>query len=219
MKFQKFFLITLIIFLVLCSINISFLSGLNDGAGSVSDKIKIYSEKEYWKERLDYLGREWKSILTRNPLVNSLDSFFRKISVVFFILFGIPYEFSITLFFVIFLWIFFWNVVDNLLKGLELIPRLPSLILSVLFTISLSQLGIFLNLANFIKRIIFSPEGAWARLVLFLGILFIFFIVRRFSYVFSKYLMAMKKKNEEELEKLNRDILGRFVNAFIKSSK
>ncbi|MEM4326337.1 MAG: hypothetical protein QXU40_03480, partial [Candidatus Pacearchaeota archaeon] len=93
MKFQKFFLITLIIFLVLCSINISFLSGLNDGAGSVSDKIKIYSEKEYWKERLDYLGREWKSILTRNPLVNSLDSFFRKISVVFFILFGIPYEF------------------------------------------------------------------------------------------------------------------------------
>ena len=190
-----------------------------EGVQDTEQKIRTYSEQEYWGEKWDYLGQEWKTILLRNSIITSLDEFFRSISSVFFILFGLHYEMSLVLFFVIILWILVWNIADNWFKNSGLMPRYSAVVLSMLLVIGLSHLGIFSSIVIFIGRLVFSPESKWARLILGIGILFIFFLFQHLSHFFSKYLKAKREANEKQLERLNRTILGKFVKSFMEFSK
>ncbi len=66
-------------------------------AQNVKDTIDKSSDTQYWQEKWDYLGNEWKTIFLKNPVVAAFDSFFTQISIVFEVLFGVPYELSFAL--------------------------------------------------------------------------------------------------------------------------
>jgi len=215
------FLFLFSIFLVYAQSSLDVVQGNLDKVDKVNEQIETYTDKTYWSEKWDYLGREWKTILLKNKAIAGVNSFFEKISIVFVILFGVPYEISFVLFGIIFLWILFLTAFYDIFRGtfiVDIFGKIGTFLLSLILVIGLAQLGFFNSLAIFIGRLIFSPEGKWARFLIFIGFCIVVFIFSYLSKFLGKYLKAKRELDEKEMEKLNRTLLGRFMKEFMRAS-
>ena len=213
------FLITFNLFSVVNAQSIGSLDEGLEGVGDAKDKIETYTEKSYWGEKWDYLGREWKTILLKNKIVLTIDKICTKISFLFLILFAMPYEMSMILFGVMVLWLFAWAIIFDGIKYSGIVNKGSALILSVLAVIALAHIGLFEGIVVFLIRFISLPESAWARAILFFGIIFMMIFFKKFSEFFGKYLKAKREKDAKKLEDLNRTILGKLVKNLIEFSK
>src|SRR3989338_4755365 len=61
---------------------------------NISDVGKKLTDEE---ARAGYLKQEWTKLILKNKVLAALNSFFTKISIVFRVLFGMPYSISLTL--------------------------------------------------------------------------------------------------------------------------
>ena len=111
----------------------------------------------------DYLGQNWQVMLLKNKVVASLDSFFTKISIIFVILFGMPYSLSITLLVIILLWIFFFFKFGEIFKDFSAFSEGTSWFIALGLTIILAQLQILKKITQFLGWLLFvnkaSEEG------------------------------------------------------------
>jgi len=140
------------------------------------------------------LTEEWKKMFLENKLIRDLDSLFTKISIVFRILFGIPYSFSLTLLLVIVLWlIIFLKVASIMRKGLGFNDT-ASYGLGAVVAIALAQLQVLSNLISVSLEFAFSQEAATARIIIFIliGWLFGMDIVGNIWLAFSIFLLTIK---------------------------
>ena len=66
MKSKILFFVS-IIFLVLILQNVysQSLDDVEDKVDDLEDKVDTYSEQDYWEDKWDYLGKEWKSKKSR----------------------------------------------------------------------------------------------------------------------------------------------------------
>jgi hypothetical protein len=189
------------------------LGGVEDKVEDANEKIEEYSDQRYWEEKWDYLGKEWKAILLKNKGVATVDSFFRQISIVFFVLFALDYEMSLVLLGVIILWFILWSVFANGVMAVGL-KNSSSLIIAVLMVVALAHIGLIQQLVVFAGRIAFSPESAWARTIIIGGIAFVLFFVNYISVFIKKYAIAKRLADAKHLEEFNRTYLMNFVNSF-----
>lgn len=172
------------------------------------DKLQNISEKLTDEEaRRQYLSQEWKEILLKNKIVATLDSFFTKNSIVFRILFGMPYSLSLTLFFVIVFWLFIAiGTADLTRKGLGILEGV-AYILGIVSAVILAQLQILKGLSTFLIKFIFYPEAAWARFIVFVLVIAILIIIYYFKSALSQALEQRRKKlKEEETEQKQKEL-------------
>jgi uncharacterized membrane protein len=165
------------------------------------------------------LGTRFQQAMLKNPVIFRINSFFERISIVFSILFGMPYSLSINLLFVIALWIIFVLDGGNIIRSFFHLSNHLAFGFSGGFTIILAQMKILLGIVNGAGTLIFSRESWWARTIaIIIAILAIaFFHVA--SKLYTKYLEEKRKKEEEHEAHIARQEEIRYVKGKRKGEK
>ncbi|MBU2562610.1 MAG: hypothetical protein KKF68_03045 [Nanoarchaeota archaeon] len=214
--------------LFLCSLFLNIISAqddlqnvgenLEDRLDALKETEEKYGDEDYWKEKWDYLGSEWKTILLKNPFVSGVDSFFTKINIVFRVLFGMDYSLSLTLFAVFLLWLCVVFDVGSIINSWGIVKGVLAYLISTLLAIILAQVQVFKNIVILLGRVAFSPEHEWTRFLVII-VLFVFILLfHSILQAYSKYLEARRKKIEEHATDLARKGFMKFVEKFRKTS-
>ena len=155
----------------------------------------------------EYLQKEWKTILTKNKVMNAIDSFMNKKipSWTFRILFGNWWniEYLPTIIGVMLLWIFCFVGLANLGIGWRMptknqeLSGFLSYVLAFLVTWGIANLHIFYNVVVWLGKLIFQVTNPWIRFAYFLLVIvgLVFFV--SMADALGK---ASKKKNEQAKE-------------------
>ncbi|MEK6936317.1 MAG: hypothetical protein AABW67_06015 [Nanoarchaeota archaeon] len=158
----------------------------------------------------NYLKQEWNKILLDNKYISSMDSFFTKISIIFRILFGIPYSLTLTLFFVIILWFAIFLSLPGIIENSTSLSSGVSWLISLGITIILAQIQVLNRIIVFLIKFISYPENSWLRLLvgilIFVGII-IFYYIEKYL---SKYLEKKKKQKIENKTKQTQKKIEKF---------
>jgi len=217
---KKVFVIFLLGLLIL--VNIASAQTPKDVERAIKNNTVVEGVQEIQKtveeERWNYISERWKEVLLKNKFISFIDNFFRKVNIVFVVLFGQSYDLSIILFFIFILWIFFtlnfWNVIGNFTP----LSKNTSIVVAIVLSILLAQLN-FLNLiATFAVNIIFvgGTVSKWIR-----GVgSFLFLIIIWTVVIAIAKIQRERIKNKEELKQvLNQKILDQSVKGILKGAK
>lgn len=188
-------------------------SVFDEGAGTIlnaTEKLKNLTEDS------DFLGEQWKKFLLKNEFIYSLDKLFKEFNFLFIILFGQNYEFSLTLFFTILLWIIFLIIFANIFSVyMAFSNKGISFAIAIAFNIIVAQLGIFNFISKTIVNLIFLKEGIWILISFFILIFaLIFFFV--LGLLIVKNMRKRMKLKAEFKQKLNQKVLGTTVEGILK---
>jgi len=152
-------------------------------------------------EKWQSWGQNWKTLLMQSPVINSIDSFFQKISPVFSVLFGTEYSLSLALLLTIALWVYFLLLFNRILSN-SLFSKGVALLVSLGFTVIISQIGLFSRAANFVIGIFFGEQPWWVKVIIGIVIVAILAIVFILIKNFGKQFAANRKKAKEEKDRL-----------------
>ncbi|MBI2629529.1 hypothetical protein HYW76_00340 [Candidatus Pacearchaeota archaeon] len=164
--------------------------GFPEGVPSSTEELKNITQTKW-----DYLGKEWRKILLENSIISKIDSFLSRISIVFRILFGMDYALSMTLLFVIILWLIVFLKSSKMIAALDFLKGWAAYIIGLLFALTLAHLKVFKIIINAVGVFIFSKEAAWARTLLIIASVLIILAFYYFLDILSTYI---NKKNEEK---------------------
>ncbi len=166
----------------------------------------------------DYLRAEWEKLFLKNPVVSKLDGFFKEFSIVFRILFGMNYEFSIVLFGIIVLWVLVIFNSGKLITSTGFFDGGASQILGIGVAILFAQVGILKSITIFAGNIIFSPENAWTRAILFFIFVILLGVFTYLSDMLSKYIEGVKEAAKKHASELSQKAVKKFSETFSKTS-
>lgn len=145
-----------------------------------------------------YLGQRFQVSLMKNPVIVGIDSFCQKISIVFRILFGMDYSLSVTLLFVIALWLLVFLDLGNILSSYSPFSSSASYGISLGIAIVFSQIQIFKIIVNFTGTLIYAREAGWARALLIFAVILLLIFADQLSRYLGKYLKKVRAAKEKE---------------------
>ena len=194
---KKMVLFALVIFLLSFFISVSNLVLAADIPGMPSglQPDKAAEAGEQAKTKWDYLNQEWKNMTLKNPVVSAVNSFFTETSIVFRILFGVPYSFSFMLLVIIFFWLWLMLKTAELARLSIGMRSSISYFFGAFVSIVFAQLQIFRIFADLLFDLVMTREAWWARLIVVLIILGALIFI---SYL-SKLLPAWLRKKQHQL--------------------
>jgi len=168
------------------------------------EKIRGIGENLTDKEKREYLFSELKNMSLKNKYIAAMDSFFKKISFVFLVLFGEPYTLSGVLLLIIILWFYFFFKFSSILKNFSTFSPSISWIMGFAITVIMAQTKILRKIAEFFIWIIFYKEATLWRLlvaiIIFGALAIIYVISSRFEKIYKK--KKEEKEKEENLRKI-----------------
>ncbi len=207
-KIGVWFFIALFVFFIIVSVKAIDTSGLESGVDSVknnAEAVKSFTEKDKW----DYLSEQWKELLLKSKVISSVDSFFKKINFIFFLLLGRNYELSLTLFFSLILWIFFFISIGKIMYTFSAFSPKVSYIIAFLFAVILGHVKVYDGISLVIFKIIFYKEGiwGWAFFFIFLVVYFVFLVyLERIIWSVGRAFKTTPKQRAEWDEKFERQL-------------
>jgi hypothetical protein len=206
-------IILLFSFIFLQFISAQDLEGIQREAEKIQDlagKSQEFTEKEKW----EYIGEQIRNeILLKNKFIAFVDNFFKKISFVFFILFAKDYIISLTLFFIIILWGFFYYYLEQIFTGFSGLSTKTASGVAFLLTVAFSHIGIHEKIAEFAFKFIFYKEGIWSWLF-FAIVLFILFALSVLIHKINEYKKQVRKKLKEQETQLASEFLRKQAGFF-----
>ena len=164
----------------------------NDSVIRGVEQLRNFTEENKW----NYLSQEWKTLFLKSKTISSMDSFFRKINIIFVVLFGRAYDLSFELFFAITLWTMTFLMMPKYLLFLkeEWMRRLGSL--AIVVGLANAQLFNFVS-AGLFKIVFFRYEWYWKMF----SILVLLVLLLAYK-IFLKYFGQIIKKNQEKKKEL-----------------
>lgn len=170
--------------------------------------------------RSEYLKQEWLKILKKYTFFSTLNAFFKKNSIVFSIIFNLPYSFSLTLFFVIVFWVIFALGGAQFIKYISRIESsLIPIILGMLLAVILAHINLFYAISKlFIWLLFLKKEWYWEVLIFFAEAIVIIIIVF-FIIIFSKAQKQAKKEREKKEQKKSQTMFSKFFQGIKIGSK
>jgi len=169
-------------------------SELNQNPDEILEKIKNQTFSKW-----DYLAREWRATLLKNKYIASADSFFTKYSIVFNIIFNMPYSLSITLFVIFLLWIFVaFESGRWLQKLLGIKEAILALLIGAGVSIILAHIGILLFIVKVLGILVYAKDKWWWNLIMIVVIILFFVALALFGEQFAKWLDEREKKKMEK---------------------
>ncbi|MDO8459620.1 MAG: hypothetical protein Q7S74_00785 [Nanoarchaeota archaeon] len=157
----------------------------------------------------DYLQKEWTNIIANNTYVSPIHRALIKSSPVFLILFGYPYEISLTLLIIFILWLFFIVQSTKIIESLGLVKGWTAILIGIAFAVILAQLKIFKIIATSTLNLIQKSDNWWMHLILWVVVLGVLACAYVFSSILAKNLKEKhKSKVEQESEQKLKEIKG-----------
>jgi hypothetical protein len=147
------------------------------------------------QETRDYLQQEWTKIVASKPVIGSIHKFFLAHPLLFKIVFNTPYEFSLTFFMVVLLWIFVLISLSTLLARSDLLKGPASTAIGLGAAIILAQVNVFKYLSIFLSNLALARENAWIRFIIWTIIVICFIII---FYIDQQVAEELKKRKEEK---------------------
>jgi len=188
-------------------------------AQDIKDTIEKSQDTEYWEEKWDYLGNEWKAIFLKNPVVSSFDYFFTKISFVFEVLFGVSYSLSFVLLGIVILWIFVFFSLVPLASATGFFSGNISYLVSLVLCIILAQFKTFEIIVLLLGRMAFSPEYVWTRLIVLFVIFISFALLAYLDRKLSRYIRLNRKLAREKNAEISQKAVTSFAENLLSFSK
>jgi ABC-type multidrug transport system fused ATPase/permease subunit len=203
--FVLFFFILIFLNLVLSQVpdptgQIPFGDKITDGEKAIENienfKEGFLEEKE-GNDR-EYLVDQYEEILLSNEMIAGVNSIFEDYSIVFRIFFGVPYEFSFTMFFIIVLWFCVFLGLPYLISSIDFFNRISSWIVSLLIVVILAQAQFFRVVVSITDKLLFASENGWVRFILGIVLLFIFIMVYYLEHSIGKYFEKLKRERKKK---------------------
>jgi hypothetical protein len=152
-------------------------------------------------EKWEYLGKEWKTILMRNVVVQTIDSFLQKIGFIFVVALGTSYSLSLAFFLTLFLWVYLFLVLLNIL-GNTIFSKWVSVVISLGLAIGAAQIKLLQMPVNLIIGLFFGEKPWWIKLIIGVVIVLILVIVFVLIKTFGKKFAENKQKMEDMKNRL-----------------
>jgi len=203
----------------------SLTDNLEDKIGAVQDAKENVEESinKIKETKWDYIGEELKERLLKNKFVSIVDSFLQKINFVFVVLFGENYVFSLTLFFIVILWFYFFFKISEILTDYSSFSSFVATVIGLGLTIIMSQLKFFRKMVEFFGWLAFSQEAWWWRIIIFAVIVFVLIFLYKLSSQIGQSYKEHSEESKEEMEKAeeesNRGIIKTFADTIVKALK
>ena len=141
----------------------------------------------------------------------------------FVVLFSENYSFSLTLFFIIILWFYFFFKLSEILTDYSTFSSFVATAIGFGLVIIMAQLKFFRVIVESLEWLIFSSEAWWLRLIIFVVIVFILIFLYKLSSQIGNSFKKNREKTKEEMEKaeekINRGIIKTFADTIVKSLK
>jgi len=183
------------------------------------ERLQNISEKLTDEEaRTEYLKQKWQEIFLKNSVISSMDSFFTDISLVFRILFGQPYSFSLTLFLIVILWAIVALKAAEIIRSSINLSEGLSYLAGIAAAVVLAQIQVLRIFVAFLMRFAFSQEAAWARTIAIVFIVAIFIFIYYFGGVLSAYLKQRRKNLKEEETETKQKQIKKFTKGLEKGA-
>lgn len=159
---MKKYLFALVLFSLLLIPLISAIDAeeIAEGVGIDTDKIP----KSTQQIENDYLTKEWTSLIGETKILDPIHKFMISINPFFQIVFGHPYEISLTFLIILILWIFLFVKIKQISSALGMKESF-SYITGAIIAIIFAQL-ILARLAGGIISLILAPENWWMRVLI-----------------------------------------------------
>ncbi|MFH1607707.1 MAG: hypothetical protein ABIA78_01090 [archaeon] len=197
--------------------------GIEEGKKNAEDFVEKIKDTER-----DSLLEKWKqSLLSKKP-IQVIDNFLSEISFVFRVLMGIDYSFSLSFFFIFFVWFYLIFNIAYLLRATSIFAGGISWIASFVVVLIFAQIGffpkfiewpqlLFLTLLKFIDFMIVA-------VILFTLIMLVsFFLFENLFGLMRDYyqnkVKKIKKRIEKEDKALFHNLVGGLSNIFMGSDK
>jgi hypothetical protein len=201
-----------IIFLALLLVStISFVlaqNPLDEFAGKIDEGTKKIEETEQKVQNLtredakwEYLGEWWQGFLLKNKAIAFMDNLFTKGNIVFVVLFGRDYALSLTLLFLIFLWVYFLSQFDKILSTFSTFGSGTSFVIALGMTIILAQMKFFDWFSEVLFKLVFYQEGVYGWIWVVGSIIFAILVGMILSRFFSSLKRAILKWKDESYRK------------------
>ena len=194
------------------------IEGLEDTKENIEEGVENIKETN-----IDYLSEKWKTAFLKNKFISFVDSFFQKINFVFVVLFSENYSLSLTLFFIIILWLCFFFKLSEVLTDYSAFSSSVATVIGFGLVIIMAQLKFFRVIVESFGWLVFSQEAWWIRLIIFVVIVFVVVFLYKFSSQIGDSFKKNKEKTKEEMkkaeEKINRGIVKTFADTIVKALK
>jgi len=190
-----FIFIGIFIFLILSFANAQTPTTLTEDELKELNKLAGVANPQDWGDLLE----SWKQSVLQNEIVAGINSFLMKINIVFVILFGTDYSWSLFMFFVIVFWVFFLIQIAGALRMTSIFSKGISLIISLGLTIILAQLGLYSALSKllFNNSFILNAEP-WVGALFYVGIIILLVFLGTVNKLVEKKLEKNKELSEKE---------------------
>ena len=199
MKKAVVFCVILILILINVEIGIS-QSGISD---EIEERFNVSidniptSGEDIETIRQEYLKQEWTKLIEKNKFLGPIHKFLIKISPFFSVVFAQSYEFSLTMFLIIFLWFLIFIQAATLVRSTSSIKEGFALIIGALCAIILAQTKLLKIIVGFVLDLVFKQGNWWIRLLIWILIVGII----AFEWVAFRLATQASKKNKEEKRK------------------
>jgi hypothetical protein len=144
-----------------------------------------------------YMGQELQKLILQNSVVRGIDSFLNKISFVFVIFFGVKYSMSVSLFFIIALWVYFFLTYCSIFKNFSSFSRWISRVVSLLLVVIMAQLKLFEKMINLVIYLLFGSKPWWVKALIAVGIAVVLFLLLWYIKKFGSQIKENRKKMKE----------------------
>ncbi len=192
--------------------------GLPAGLGEQTPEEMFEQMKNQTFSKWDDIGREWKVMLLQNKVFAALNSFFTKYSVVFSVLFKLPYSLSITLFFVVILWIFFAFQSGRVIQKLFEINDFLAFLLGICIAVILAQINLLIGIVKLAGWFFFVEKAWWWYIISGIIILVAGFIIGWFFELGNKLLEERLKRLKEAATAVSQEQIQKFTGKLFKKS-
>ncbi|MCU0642521.1 MAG: hypothetical protein MUF61_03020 [archaeon] len=171
------------------------------------------------QETRDYLQQEWTKIVVSKPVIGKIHSFFVAHPLIFKIFFNYPYEFSLTFFIILFLWVFIMVAMASLLSKSELLNGPASWAIGVGASVVLAHTGVFKALSIFMSNLALARETWLMRTIIWVILLTIWIVLMYIDWAIAEKLKEMKKEKAAQKTAEEAEQAGKKIEALEKGMK
>lgn len=160
------------------------------------DADKIPSSPEEIQRK--YLQQQWEELAKNNTYYGKIHNTFTNNQLFFQIVFGSPYQFSLTFLLIVALWFFVLFHVSRVIEGAGIITGWKAFLVGVAVAIVVAQLRILKLISTFAIDVTFSKDSWWIRVIFAIIVLGLIAVAHVASSLLEKKLNKDKKAKKEE---------------------
>ena len=182
-------------------------SNLEDKVEDTKSKVdSIIDGSTKW----DYLGKEWKVIFLKNPIISTINSSLQEVSIIFDVLLGENYSFSIAFFFMILVWFYLLFNLSYLMK--TFFSTGISWIMALLILLIFARVHLFSNVAFWTGKL-FLVLGDFISILPLLILVFVVVLWFLFYYfentmrLFTAWYLKKLRRLRDEQRKMDETLL------------